>query len=97
MHVCVCMCVQMCVSIRVYVRQLVFMHACVCVSFITEWISGKDLKETVYSLRKTSRLFGVTVCLASQRCKRKRGKRGGEIKSEREEEDGQGRNLHLEA
>lgn len=59
------------------------------------------MKEKVYSLRKTSRLFGATVCLASSKCKRKtrrkeRGEREKE-KSEREEKDGQGRNLHSEA
>lgn len=60
---------------RADARLYVCVYMCVCMSFITEWIAGKDLEETVYSLRKTSRLFGATVCLASWKGTRKRGKR----------------------
>lgn len=60
--ICVCVCVYKYVFLLDVCMPVC---VCVCVSFITEWISGKDLKETVYSLRKTSRLFGVSVFLAS--------------------------------
>lgn len=69
----------------------VYACLCACESFIAEWISGKDVEETVYSLRKTSRLFGAVSGILEMQEERE------EERSERGEEDGQGRNLHSEA
>jgi len=67
-----------------------------CASFIAEWMSGKDLRETVDSLRRILRLFGTSVYHCLRKASR-RQKKEGVMKSEREEKDGQGINLHSEA
>lgn len=59
------MCICVCVCLYKHVCLLECTRARLCVSFITEWISAKDVKKSVYSMRETSRLFGVTVYLAS--------------------------------